>query len=167
MRFCLSVVCSMLALMFIVSPAPLHAQETKIEDGRTVTFEYKLTIDGQVVESSEGKEPLQYTQGSGEIIPGLENKLLGMMAGDQKTVIVPAKDAYGEINEQAYREVEKSKFPPDFSPEAGMIIEIQNPDGGATPAIVWEVKAETVVLNFNHPLAGKTLQFDVKIVSVK
>ena len=167
MRFVFPVCLALLAITGSGYPTLVQAQEIKIEDGRTVKFDYKLTIDGQVVESSEGKEPLEYEHGAGAIIPGLEKKLAGMIAGDERTVIVAAKDAYGEINEEAYREVEKSKFPADFTPEPGMIIEIRNPDGGAVPAIVWEVKENTVVLNFNHPLAGKTLQFDVKIVSVQ
>lgn len=145
----------------------VNGEAMKIENGRKVKFDYTLKIDGQVVETSNGKEPLEYTQGEGKIIPGLESRLVGLTAGEEKSVVIPAAEAYGEINEAAYREVPKSSLPDGFEPEAGMVLEIKAPDESVVPAVVWEVKEETIVLNFNHPLAGKTLQFDVKIVSVE
>lgn len=167
MRSIFSFSTTFMAIVFVLSATMVGAEGAKIEDGRTVTFDYTLKIDGEVVESSEGKDPLKYEHGAGVIIPGLESRLVGLMVGDEKSVVIPAKEGYGEINEEAYREIPRASLPEGFTPESGMIIEIQAPDGGAIPAIVWEVKEESVVLNFNHPLAGKTLQFDVKIVSVK
>lgn len=156
-----------MAMFLLTHVSYLHAQESKIEDGKTVKFEYKLTIDGQLVESSEGKTPLEYKHGSGVIIPGLESRLLGMMVGDEKTIVIPAKEGYGELNDEAYRQIPRASLPEGFKPEAGMIIELQAPDGNPVPAVIWEVSDENVVLNFNHPLAGKTLQFEVKIVSIE
>lgn len=158
---------SLLAVMVIAGMTTVQAADVKIEDGKTVKFEYSLKIDGELVESSEGKEPLEYKHGAGIIIPGLESRLVGLTVGDEKTVVIPAKEGYGEVNDEAYREIPLDSLPEGFTPQKGMIIEIQAPDGGAIPAIIWEVKDASVVLNFNHPLAGKTLQFDIKIVSVE
>lgn len=144
-----------------------NGETMKIEDGKKVTFDYTLKIDGEVVETSEGKKPLEYTHGEGSIIAGLTSRIAGLAVGEEKTVIVPAKEAYGEVDEEAYREVPKTQFPEGFEAQRGMVIELQAPDGGAVPAVIWDIKDETIVLNFNHPLAGKTLQFDVKIVDIK
>ncbi|MGE0268269.1 MAG: peptidylprolyl isomerase [Candidatus Omnitrophota bacterium] len=155
------------SLLGVTAVTSVNGESMKIENGKKVKFDYTLKIDGQVVESSNGKEPLEYTQGSGQIIPGLESRLVGLIAGDEKSVIVPAGEAYGEINEEAYREVPMSALPEGFEPQAGMVLEIQAPDASIVPVVVWEVKEDSVVLNFNHPLAGKTLQFDIKIVSIE
>ncbi|MBP9854633.1 MAG: peptidylprolyl isomerase [Candidatus Omnitrophica bacterium] len=144
-----------------------NGEDMKIEDGKKVKLDYTLKIDGQMVETSVGKTPLEYTQGKSEIIPGLESRLEGLIVGDERSVIVPAVEAYGEINEEAYREVPKTSLPDGFKPEAGMVLDIEAPDKSVVPAVVWEVKENSVVLNFNHPLAGKTLQFDIKILSIE
>ena len=156
--------CSILGVTAVSS---VNGESMKIEDGKKVKFDYTLKIDGQVVETSNGKEPLEYTQGEGKIIPGLESRLVGLTVGEEKSVIIPAAEAYGEINEEAYREVPKTSLPEGFVPEAGMVLEIKAPDESIVPVVVWEVKEESIVLNFNHPLAGKTLQFDIKIVSIE
>jgi len=101
------------------------------------------------------------------LIPGLEKELIGLKAGDAKTVTVKAEDAYGPVRPEALREIEKEKLPKDITPEVGMVLEMQDPEGNAYPAIVKEIKDNTFILDFNHPLAGKELKFDVKIVSVE
>ncbi len=156
-----------LNLVLIVHARPVMGESMKIDDGKVVKFDYTLKIDGQAVETSIGKAPLEYTHGEGTIIPGLSSRIKGLAVGDEKTVLVPAKEAYGEIDDKAYREVSRTTLPEGFEPQPGMVIELQAPDGNTVPAVVWEVKDETIVLNFNHPLAGKTLEFDIKIVDIK
>lgn len=139
----------------------------EIADGKKVSFDYTLTVDNQQVESTHGKKPLEYVQGKAMLIPGLEKKLAGMRVGDSKTITVQPEDGYGSIRSEAVREIEKSKIPRDVNPAVGMVLEMQDPQGNSYPAIVKQVKGRTIILDFNHPLAGKRLTFDVKIVSVE
>ncbi|MFT5169614.1 MAG: FKBP-type peptidyl-prolyl cis-trans isomerase 2 [Lysobacterales bacterium] len=139
----------------------------KIKMGSEVAFDYTLTVDGNVVETTEGKKPVDYTQGEGSIIPGLEKELLGMKKGQSKTVTVEPADGYGEINPAAVKDMPISTFPENFVPKLGMVLEFTTPEGAKVPGIVAEIKEEAVLVSFNHPLAGKTLQFDVKVVTVK
>ena len=137
-----------------------------IEAGKTVKFDYTLTVDGQVVDTSTGKQPLEYKHGEGKIIPGLEKEMEGLQVGDSKTVTVAAKDGYGEVNKEAFRSIPKSQIPPNIKLEEGLMVNLQTADGKALPAEVFEIQDDTVVLNFNHPLAGKELLFDVTIVEI-
>ena len=154
-------------LSAFVFVANTMGEEMKIEKGKKVKFDYTLKVDGKLVETSEGKTPLAYTHGSQQIIPGLESQLEGLHIGDKKLVTVAPKDGYGEVSKDAFRDFPKTSFPKDMKPETGMVLELQGPDGQKVPATVWEIKEDKVVLNFNHPLAGKTLEFDVKIVSIE
>jgi FKBP-type peptidyl-prolyl cis-trans isomerase 2 len=138
-----------------------------IQNGSRVSFEYTLTVDGQVVDSSEGKDPLQYTHGEGNIIPGLAKQLEGLGVGDEKAITVSAEEGYGTVDPQALREIEKSKLPPTLEPQIDMFLNMSTPDGRSFPVRIAEVKENTVVLDFNHPLAGKNLNFQVKIISVQ
>ena len=138
-----------------------------IGDGRTVAFDYTLTVDGEVVESTKGREPLTYVHGKGALIPGLEKELVGMKEGDEKTVMIAPEDAYGVVNPKAFQEVPKDRLPTAAPLEAGAQLQAKSPDGQITIVTVSEIKGDTVILNFNHPLAGKTLQFQVKIISIQ
>ncbi|MFO8052644.1 MAG: peptidylprolyl isomerase [Candidatus Omnitrophota bacterium] len=138
-----------------------------IEKGKKVSFDYTLTVDDQVVDSSKERGPLTYTHGEGKIIPGLASKLKGMEEGQKTTVEVKPEEAYGQKNSEAFKEVPKSSLPKDLEPKVGMMLQMQGPEGQAVPVKVAEVKDEAVVLDLNHPLAGKTLNFDVTIVSVE
>jgi FKBP-type peptidyl-prolyl cis-trans isomerase SlyD len=146
-----------------------HAQaaDKVVADGMKVKFDYTLTVGTEQVETTKGKEPLEYVQGTKMLIPGLEKELAGMKAGDVKVVTVKSEDAYGPVRPEALREIEKEKLPKDITPQIGMVLEMQDPEGNAYPAVVKEVKDKTFILDFNHPLAGKELKFDVKIVSVE
>lgn len=150
-----------------ISCSMTKVKETTIQDGKKVSFDYTLTVDGQVVDSSEQRGPLTYTQGQGQIIPGLANELVGLKVGDEKKVVVAPENAYGIINQNAFQEVDKSSLPENVEVEVGTILQVQNEQGQSFPVKVSEVKDNTVVLDFNHPLAGKTLNFDVKIVSIE
>ena len=138
-----------------------------VENGKKVKFDYTLKVNGEVVESSVGKKPLEYVHGQGQIIPGLSAALEGLHVGDEKSVTVAPAQGYGEVNPEAFKEFPKTAFPPDFAPATGMVVELQTPEGQAVPAVISEVKGETVSGNFNHPMAGKTLVFDVKIIAIE
>jgi FKBP-type peptidyl-prolyl cis-trans isomerase SlyD len=158
-----------LALVFNLSPNIARGEEDAvvIQDGSLVSFDYTLTVDGKVVDSTEGKEPLQYTQGKGELIPGLSKQLEGMRVGDEKKIVVPPEEAYGEVDPNAFKEVARSSLPKGIEPQVDMLLQANSPDGRTFPVRIAEVKEDTVVLDFNHPLAGKTLYFQVKIVSIQ
>jgi FKBP-type peptidyl-prolyl cis-trans isomerase SlyD len=138
-----------------------------IATGSKVSIEYSLTLgDEQVVDSNVGGQPLQYTQGSGQIIPGLENALSGKKAGDSLTVTVSPDEGYGQVNEEAIIEVQTENLPLEAR-KVGMQVQGQTPDGQKVQAQVVEMRDQTAILDFNHPLAGKTLHFDVRIVDVQ
>lgn len=138
-----------------------------IENGNEVLFDYTLTVEGEVVDSSEKRGPLQYTHGQGQIIPGLERQLEGLKVGDERVIEVSPEDAYGVENPKAYQEIARSSLAGEREPEVGMFIELRTPDGRAFPGKITEVRKDVVVIDLNHPLAGKTLNFQVKIVSVQ
>ncbi len=137
-----------------------------VQDNMTVGMEYTLLSDGAVVDSSEGKGPLHYVPGRGQIIPGLERQLVGLHVGDTKEVTVSPEEGYGKVDPTAVIEVAKSQLPSDTTPTAGMVLRGMNPDGQSFRARVTEVKKDTVMLDLNHPLAGKTLTFKVKITEI-
>jgi len=143
-----------------------HAQqeEPAVEYGRTVGFEYTLTLeDGSIAQSNIGAEPLMYVHGAEQILPALEAQLEGLHINDQKTITVAAEDAYGEINPEAFQEVPADEVP-EVARQVGAQLGAAGYDG---PIRVVEVKEDTVVLDFNHPLAGQDLKFDIRVVSIK
>ncbi|MEK6664867.1 MAG: peptidylprolyl isomerase [candidate division NC10 bacterium] len=138
-----------------------------IENGAKVQLEYTLKDDGgKVLDSNKGRDPLTYTQGQKQIIPGLEQALSGMRAGDEKKVTVKPADAYGEVNPNAVTEVPKEMLPPDAL-KVGTELVAQSQGGDRRIVRIKEVREQTVVIDLNHPLAGKTLFFDVKVLGVE
>lgn len=151
----------------VVGGSPEGENTMSVTDGKTVSIEYTLKLDDQsVVESNVGAEPLTYTQGSHHIIPGLEKALAGMKVGENKQVTIDPENAYGPLNQEAFKEVGKDQIPPDAL-KVGTPLQGQDPSGNAFTVTVNEIKDETVVLDFNHPLAGKTLVFDVKVLNIQ
>lgn len=141
---------------------------TPIAAGKVVGFHYTLRNDaGEVVDSSDGVDPLTYMHGAGSIVPGLENALAGKTEGDAFTVVVPPTEGYGVRNEGMVHEVPRSQFPPDVEIEAGMQFGAQGPDGQAVPVWVAAVTDEAVTVDFNHPLAGQQLHFEITVASVR
>ena len=138
-----------------------------IENGRKVTLAYTLTVDGEVVDSSKGGEPFSYTHGEGKIIPGLSKQLEGLAEGDEKTITVAPEDAYGVVDPQAFQEVPKSRLPQGAPLQPGMRLQASTADGHVVVVKIKEVKKDSVILDFNHPLAGKTLQFQVKVLTIQ
>lgn len=138
-----------------------------VENGKKVTFHFTLTVDEKVIQSSEGQQPLSYMHGSGQIIQGLASEIEGMNEGEEKKILVSAQNAYGELNPNAFKELPKSSLPDGLVPQKEMMLQFTTPDGQTIPARISEVKKESIVLDMNHPLAGKDLQFDVKVVSIE
>ncbi len=141
--------------------------EDVITTGKVVSFDYTLTVKGQVVDTSEGKQPLEYTQGQKMIIPGLEKQMEGMKVGDEKTVTIIPEEAYGPVDPKLVVEVAKTNFDPSMAPQVGMVIQMQTPEGQVVPGVVKEIKDTGIMVDFNHPLAGEELTFKVKVVSIK
>lgn len=140
---------------------------TQAKAGDTVHFHYTGTLqDGSVFDSSEGREPLSFTLGSGQIIPGLDAALDGMTVGEAKTVTIPPEQAYGPRDPQARQAVPREQIPADIPVEPGTMLQMQTPDGQAVPVTVAEVDDKQVVLDANHPLAGQELTFAVEIVAI-
>ncbi len=136
--------------------------------GRVVKFEYVLALEsGDVVDSSEGQEPLAYLHGYGNIIPGLERQMEGMEVGEEREITVEPEEAYGQYIEGLDMWVPLKEFPPGLTPEVGMGLLVESPDGRQIPYFVTEIKDEMVRLDPNHPLAGQRLHFKVKVVEVR
>jgi FKBP-type peptidyl-prolyl cis-trans isomerase SlyD len=139
-----------------------------IQNNSAVSFHYKLTDDdGISIDSSEGKEPLDYLHGAGNIIPGLEKALEGKTIGDSLTVAVTAAEGYGEVQKELIQEVPKEAFQGIDTIEVGMQFEAQTGQGGTVPVTVIDVTDDLVTVDGNHPLAGKNLNFDVTIEDVR
>ena len=137
-----------------------------VRDSMDVGIEYTLTVDGAVVDSTDGKEAFHYIQGQKQVIPGLERQLAGMHVGESKEVTVGPEEGYGPVDPSAFVEVSKAKLPAGVTPEVGLVLRGVNPDGQSFRARISELKEETVTLDLNHPLAGKTLNFTVKITTI-
>ncbi|MEN8713106.1 MAG: peptidylprolyl isomerase [Arenicellales bacterium] len=139
-----------------------------IGDDLVVSMHYKLTDnEGNVLDSSEGSEPLTYLHGAGNIIPGLEKALVGKVEGDTQQVTVEPAEAYGEVMPELMQTVDKAAFQGVDSVEVGMSFEAQTSDGSVQHIVVTKVDGNQVTVDANHPLAGVVLNFDVEIVSVR
>jgi FKBP-type peptidyl-prolyl cis-trans isomerase SlyD len=139
----------------------------KVQDGQVVSMEYTLRVDGEVLDTSVGHEPLEFLQGAGNIIPGLEQELYGMAVGESKNVIVQPDDGYGIIDPDAFVDVPREQFPADIPLEVGVEIQVTDENGTPMNARIDAVNDDSVKLDFNHPLAGKELHFDMKIVGLR
>jgi FKBP-type peptidyl-prolyl cis-trans isomerase 2 len=141
---------------------------SQVKENNTVKVHYtgKLS-DGQVFDSSEGKEPLEFTLGQGRLIPGFEKGLMDMKLNEKKTVTIAKEEAYGEVNQDLIQEVQKSELPQEITPEVGMGLVSKSSDGQEMNLQVVEVRESSIVLDGNHPLAGKDLTFDLEVVEIK
>src|SRR5215212_2516676 len=139
----------------------------QVKQGDTVKVHYhgRLT-DGTTFDSSEGREPLEFKVGSGMVIKGFDDGVMGMAIGDKKTVNIQAEDAYGDKNPEMLVEFPKEQFPDDMKPEVGMRLNMTNGSGQVIPVMIVEVKQDSVILDANHPLAGEQLIFDIELVSI-
>ena len=140
----------------------------KIAKDRVVELEYRLHLgDGQVIDSSAPGQPLSYLHGRGQIVPGLEGALEGLDVGEAKQVVVAPAQGYGEHDARGLQEVPRTMFPPTTELSPGMRLAAQTDSGEVIPIGIHEVKGQTVIVDLNHPLAGKTLHFDVTVRGVR
>jgi len=166
---------SLIAVLLAIPASSLSAETAPevpqpgltVAPGYKVTVEYTLSDDkGQQIQTNKGEAPLVYTQGKSEILSGLEKALEGMHVGEEKDVKLPPEEAYGPVQKEAFQEVPKSSIPAEAQ-KVGTPLSAQSPDGRTLMARVSEIKDKTVVVDLNHPLAGKTLAFHVKVLDVK
>jgi FKBP-type peptidyl-prolyl cis-trans isomerase SlyD len=158
-------------LNMFVSTGAFTAEKSKennvVKDGTVVSLQYTLSgEDGKTIESNKGKDPLKYTQGSHQIVPGLEKGLAGMKVGEERRVKVKPEEGYGAVDPKGFQEFPKEKIPSEGL-KVGAVLMAKGPQGQQVPVRVHEIKDKTVVLDLNHPMAGKTLVFDVKVLDVQ
>ncbi|MBU2526951.1 MAG: peptidylprolyl isomerase [Bacteroidetes bacterium] len=141
---------------------------SQVKEKDTVQVHYKGTLgNGEVFDNSFDREPLEFTLGSGQIIPGFEQGVLNMSVNEQKTIHIPAEEAYGPVLEELIQEVPKADIPAEIELAVGLPLVSRAPDGREFQLVVKEVKEETVLLDANHPLAGKDLTFELELVAIK
>jgi FKBP-type peptidyl-prolyl cis-trans isomerase SlyD len=162
---------SLIALSLHEGEASAGAADSKntrvVKDGMMVSLEYTLkSPDGKVLETSKGREPLKYIHGQKMMIPGLEKELTGMRVGGEKHVTVKPEEGYGKLNPSAVKEFPKKEIP-ENALKVGAVLAARSPEGMLVPMTVKQIKENTVVMDMNHPMAGKTLVFDVKVVDIQ
>ncbi len=138
-----------------------------VGDDMVVTLDYTLTVNGEIIDSSIGSQPIEFIQGRGQIIPGLERELYGLALGDGKDVVVAATDGYGDRDPNAVADIPRDQFPPQLPLKPGTELQLRGQDGEELEAYIEDVGDETIRLNFNHPLAGKELHFSIKVVELR
>ncbi len=137
-----------------------------ISNNQVVSMEYEVKVNGNVVDSNVNEAPLEFTFGSGQIIPGLESRIAELSEGESASIIVPASEAYGEYNEEAMQKIPKEQFE-GIELSIGLPLQGQGPDGNPIQVIVKDILDDEVLIDFNHPLAGQELNFNINIISVK
>ena len=138
---------------------------SKVKEGDTVKVNYTGTLkNGEVFDSSEGKEPLEFTLGEGQLIPGFEKAVVGMAVGDSAKIDIPSDEAYGEEREDLIINVPKNQLPDDVTPKVGMQLQVNQENGQPIPVLIKEVGETDLTLDANHPLAGQDLSFEIELV---
>lgn len=160
-----------LAALLLLPLTNARAQDEEespvVEEGRQVSIEYTLSLeDGTTADTNVGGEPLVYEQGKEQILPALEEELQGLHVNDSKQVTLPPEKAYGPVNPEAFQEVEAENIPEDAREEGAMLV-ARDSAGNERPVRVHSVEEDKVVLDLNHPLAGETLTFEVKVVGIE
>ena len=143
------------------------SEEKTVKENLVIAIDYTLTVDDAEVDSSKDREPLEFLQGHGNIISGLEHAMLGMKISEEKKIEVSPADGYGELDETAFMEIPTNQFPKKIPAEVGLELEVNNEKGKPTFARIEEIENNIALLNFKHPLAGKTLIFDVKVIAIR
>lgn len=137
------------------------------KQGDTVKVHYTGKLDdGTVFDSSLDREPLEFTIGTGMIIPGFEQAVIGMTPGDSKTEVISNDRAYGPYLDEMVLVIDRQQIPTEIEPEVGQQLQLQHPNGGVIPVVITEISEESVTLDANHPLAGEDLTFDIQLVEI-
>ncbi len=137
-------------------------------DGDTVRVDYTGTLeDGTTFDTSVGREPLEFTLGAGQMIPGFETAVYGLKIGQSKTVTIPAEEAYGRHRDDLITVVEREQLPADLDPKIDQQLRMQQTDGSTVIVIVTDVSETTITVDANHPLAGEDLTFEIELVEIK
>lgn len=145
----------------------MQMEPNRVADGMVVSIAYRLTVDGEEIASADANDPLEYLHGNEDILPGLETALTGKKVGDRFSVTLEPSEAYGEYDEENIDELDRVDIPDADELEVGMVVEVEDEDGYSYMAHVAEITSNTVVLDFNPPLAGKTLSYDVEVVDIR
>jgi len=139
-----------------------------VKEGDVASVHYTGSLDsGEVFDSSKDREPLEFVAGSGQLIKGFDSAVMGMKVGDKKKINLEPKDAYGDRDERRIQGVPRNMLPKAPEPEPGMMLVMRTPTGQALPAKIEKVEKDVVTIDFNHPLAGKKLNFEIEIVDIK
>lgn len=140
----------------------------KVELNKNVSVHYTGKLkDGSVFDSSVDREPLNFTVGEGKLIPGFEQGIVGMQVNEKKLIEIPSNEAYGDVRNDLIQEVAKTNLPPELNPEVGMQLQSNAEDGSTLLVTIVKVEDKSVVVDANHPLAGKDLIFDIEVVDIK
>jgi FKBP-type peptidyl-prolyl cis-trans isomerase SlyD len=137
-----------------------------VADGSIVKLHYTLTVDGKVVDNTREREPFMFLVGDEQVIPGFENAIKGMSVGEKKSFQVSPDEGYGQEDPEGIDEIFRDNLPPDLKPEVGMTLYATGEQGQNIPGRITEVRQDSVVININHPFAGKTLDYEVEIVEI-
>ncbi len=138
-----------------------------VQDNLVVTLDYELIFEEETLESTEEGEPIVFIQGLGQIIPGLESALYGLKVGDQKTVTIQPEDAYGEYDPESLQEVKIEEFSEEVPLDVGTFLDMKDDEDEVLSAQIIAADEETITLDFNHPLAGKTLTFKITVTNLR
>jgi len=139
-----------------------------IKKGSIVTLHYVAKLeDGQVLESTSGRDPIKFKVGSGEVLKGLDESVIGLKKGDKVEITIPPEKGFGPWRDDLLKKIPRSALKGDSEPKVGMIVELKSELGGSIPAIITEVTEKTITIDLNHPLAGQTLKFEVEIIDVE
>ncbi len=140
----------------------------QVKKGDTVKVHYHGRLDdGSTFDSSEGRQPLEFEVGTGMVIAGFDNGVIGMTVGEKRTLEIPVTEAYGPKQDDLFMEFPRERFPDDMAPEVGMQLNMSNGQGQNFPVSIAEIKDDVIVLDANHPLAGQDLTFDITVVEIE
>jgi FKBP-type peptidyl-prolyl cis-trans isomerase SlyD len=138
-----------------------------IKDNFVVTLDYTLIVEDEILESTEDGEAIEFIQGIGQIIPGLENALYDMKVDDKKTVVIEPEDAYGDYDPESLEIAQKEEFSEEIPLEVGTFLDLRDDEDNVLSAQIVEEDEDTITLDFNHPLAGKTLTFEITVADLR
>ncbi|MFA7114429.1 MAG: peptidylprolyl isomerase [Candidatus Omnitrophota bacterium] len=156
-----------ISLVLVVSLVSGCFNKKAIATGNKVSFDYILKVNGTIIDSTGETGPKEYIQGNNELISGLESRMLGLREGETKTIVVPPTEAYGEYTLNAVKEVPKANLPENIVPEKGQILRLMTNENTPLWGRILDIKEENLLVDFNHPLAGKDLEFIVTIINIE